>query len=206
MGIDGATESSGEQEEVGRISRQPIYRGRIVDLSVDTVRFPGGSTGTLELITHPGASAVLPFVDFPLAADPRIILVHQYRYAAGGRLYEVPAGIPNDQDEPWVDCARRELSEETGLAADEMRYLSCILTTPGFTDERIHLFAATGMRPTPANRDHDEFIEVVEVRRSRALEWIRRGEITDAKTVATLLFASAFLDTVWDDRREAPPR
>lgn len=206
MDIEGGTASSGEQAEVGRISRQPIYRGRIVDLSVDTVRFPGGSTGTLELIKHPGASAVLPFVDSPLAVDPKIILVHQYRYAAGGRLYEVPAGIPKSQDEPWVDCARRELSEEAGLAADEMRYLSCILTTPGFTDERIHLFAATGMRPTPVNRDHDEFIEVVEVRRSRALEWIRRGEITDAKTIATLLFASAFLDTVWDEGREAPAR
>jgi len=114
--------------------------------------------------------------------------------------------MPESPEESWADCARRELAEETGLVAGEMRYLSSIITTPGFTDERIHLFAATGLHPTDKSPDHDEFIDVVEVPLSQALDWIRSGEITDAKTMATLLFASSFLGFVWEERRMAPAR
>ncbi len=190
----------------GLLARKHIYSGRIVRLSLDTVCFPDGGIGEFEIVTHSGASAILPFVDPPNDPDPRIILVHQYRYAVGGLLYEVPAGMPNSPEESWVSCARRELVEETGFEACEIRYLSSVLTTPGFTDERIHLFAATDLHPRKGDRDSDEFLDVVRPRFSEALEGIRTGEIVDAKSISVLLFVSAFLGTVWKENRKAPPR
>lgn len=188
------------------LERREVYSGRIVRLSVDRVRFPDGKEGELELIRHPGASAVVPFLDDPADPDPRILLVHQYRYAAGGRLYEVPAGMPDGPDEPWDTCARRELEEETGRIARDVRYLTRIFTTPGFTDEVIHLFGATGLEQGTRAHDHDEYMDVLEMPLSRAIEGIRRGRITDAKSVSALLFCHAFLSTVWGERRSAPAR
>jgi len=193
-------------DEVGRIARKPVYSGRIVNLSVDRVRFPGGSEGELELVTHPGASAVLPFLDSPDAPDPRVLLLRQYRYAAGGTIWEVPAGMPDGDDEDWESCARRELLEETGYEAGDIRYLTRIFTTPGFTDEVIHLFAATDLEEGEFNRDHDEFIEVVALPFSEVMEMVGRGEVIDAKSLATLLFAASFLGAVWGERRSPPPR
>lgn len=177
----------------GRLARRPVHRGRIVDLSVDTVRFPDGSTGELELIRHRGASAVLPFLDPPSAADPRVLLVRQYRYAASGYLYEIPAGMRDAEDEDWDACARRELEEETGRRAGALRYLTRIFTTPGFTDEVIRLYAAWDLADGETRRDHDEFMEVVEVPFSRALEWVRDGTIQDCKSAATIQYAALFL-------------
>lgn len=192
--------------DAGLVSREPVYDGRIVHLSLDTVRFPGGETGMLEMVSHPGASAVVPFLDPPLDADPRIVLVHQYRYAAGGLLYEVPAGMASSSEEPWAQCARRELAEETGYEASDMRYLGRIFTTPGFTDEQIHLFAAHGLRSGAVSRDPDEFLEVVTLRLSEGVEGIRLGTIVDGKSVAALLLASSFRDSLWEANREPPAR
>lgn len=202
-------ERSGALEDlsdVGLVSRKPVYDGRIVRLTLDTVRFPGGDTGTLEMVRHSGASAVVPFLDSPADEDPRVVLVHQYRYAAGGLLYEVPAGMPASRSESWIDCARRELTEETGFEASELRYLGRIFTTPGFTDEVIHLFAATGLRPGATNRDADEFLDVVTLPLSEALQGIRRGEIVDAKSVAALLLSASFLSSLWEENRQPPVR
>ncbi len=190
----------------GRLAREEIYSGRILTLTRDTVRLPSGERGTFEHVSHPGAAAVLPFVDLPTAPDPRVVLIHQYRYSAGGNLREIPAGIPDSPTEGWEACARRELAEETGYEAGEMRYLTGLLTTPGFTNERIHLFAGAGLVERAPRRDHDECIEVVVVPLSRALEWIRRGLLVDAKSVAALLFARAFLVSVWEEDRSPPPR
>lgn len=198
--------ASSDGTGAGRISRREVHRGRIVDLSVDTVRFPGGSTGELELIRHPGASAVVPFLDAPEEADPRIVLVHQYRYATGGLIWEVPAGMPDSPGEGWEACARRELAEETGFLAGTMHYLTRIYTTPGFTDEVIHLFAATDLREGTVARDHDEFMEVIPLRLSRALRMIRDGEIVDGKSVAALMVAASFLLELGVERRTAPAR
>lgn len=192
--------------EAGRIGRKEIHSGRIVRLSLDSVRFPGGGKGELEFIRHRGAAAVLPFLDHPTDPDPRILMVRQYRYAAGGHLYEIPAGMPEGGYEPWEVCARRELAEETGCRTGRLRYLGRIFTTPGFTDEVIHLFAAADLREGEVDRDDDEFIEVGSLRLSRALEAVRAGIIVDAKTVATLLFAGQFLPGVWEEAAEAPPR
>lgn len=169
-----------------------IHSGRVVRLSIDEVRFPDGSTGELEMIRHSGAAAVLPVLDDLPHPDPRIILIHQFRHAAGGFIYEVPAGRPEIPGEDWEVCARRELEEETGYTAGRLTRLSSILTTPGFTDERIHLFIATGLEQGKVARDIDEFMDPVVLPLSRALEMIRRGEIEDAKTICTLLLASRF--------------
>ena len=176
----------------GRLSGRVVHDGRVVHLSVDRVRFPDGSEGRLELIRHPGAAAVVPFVDPPESTDPAILLLRQYRYASGGYLYEVPAGLPQGPDEAWAECARREMEEETGYTAARIDYLTRIFTTPGFTNEVIHLFVATGLSSGNAALDPDEFITVQAFPFSRALEMVRTGEIVDCKTVAALLFTAAF--------------
>jgi ADP-ribose pyrophosphatase len=177
----------------GRISRRTVHQGRIVDLGIDTVRFPDGSTGELEMIHHSGAAAVLPVLDDPAGPDPHVVLVRQYRYASGGYLYEVPAGRPDRPGEPWEEVARRELREETGLTAAVLRPLTAVWTTPGFTDERIHLFLATGLSAGETRYDADEFMETVTMPFSEALEKVRDGAIQDAKTVCTLLYAAGFV-------------
>lgn len=189
----------------GLVSRKMVHDGRIVRLSLDTVRFPDGESGTLEMVDHPGASLVVPFVDPPTSEDPRILLLRQYRYAAGGELFEVPAGMPAADDESWAACARRELTEETGRTAGDLRYLTRIHTTPGFTNEVIHLFAAAELGEGVAQPDRDEYLEVVVVRFGEALARIREGGITDSKSIAAILFFTAF-PGVWDERREPPRR
>ena len=185
--------SNGKQHTPGHISSREIHDGRIVHLSIDTVRFPDGSTGKLEMIRHSGAAAVLPLLGSRDDADPRILLIRQYRYASGGYLLEVPAGRPDAPGEDWEVCARRELEEETGYTAGRLTPMQGIFTTPGFTDEFIHLFLAEELRPGDTAFDHDEFIEPVEMPLSAALEAVRSGEISDAKTVTALLYASTFL-------------
>ena len=182
-----------DKTEPGLIERKPIHKGRIVDLSMDTVRFPNGKEGQLEMIRHSGASAVLPVLSDLDADDPQVLLIKQYRYAAGGYLLEVPAGRPDKEGEDWEVCARRELQEETGLTAEQLLELTTIYTTPGFTDEQIHLFVAIGLTNGDNSLDEDEFLETVTLPMSEALRMVRDGEITDAKTICTLLYAAGFL-------------
>lgn len=177
----------------GRLSSRPIFDGRIVKLSVDTVRFPDGSVGELEIIRHPGAAAVLPVLGSLPDPDPWVLLLRQYRYASGGALYEVPAGLPLGTEESWEECARRELLEETGYRAGRLQPLTRIYTTPGFTDEVIHLFLATELEKGESRRDADEFIELERMRFSEALELVRSSKLVDCKSVACILYASAFV-------------
>jgi len=174
-----------------RIGTQRISTGRIFNLDVDQVRFPDGSVGEMEIVRHPGASAVLPFLTDPAGDDPQVLLLKQYRYAVDGYLYEVPAGRLEPGEAP-VDCARRELQEETGCRAEHFALLTSIHTTPGFTDELIHLFMATGLTRGASNREADEFLEVETLPLSRVLAMIERGEITDAKTIVTVLYAAGY--------------
>ena len=168
-----------------------MYDGRVIDLDVDTVRFPNGTVGDLEMIRHPGASAVVPFLSDPAGGDPEILLIRQYRYAAEQYLYEVPAGRLDPGEEPAA-CARRELREETGCEAERVEHLITIFTTPGFTDERIHLFMAVGLTRGEVAREADEFIEVETMPLSQALSLIERGVIQDAKTALAVLYAAGF--------------
>jgi ADP-ribose pyrophosphatase len=173
------------------LSSERLYTGRIVNLDRDTVRFPDDSTGRLEMLRHPGASAVVPFLDDPRGADPRVLLIRQFRHAADGFIWEVPAGRLDAGEAP-ESCARRELEEETGMRAGTLERLTTIYTTPGFTDERIHLFLAHGLVQGEQRRETDEFMEVHPLRWSAVLELVRRGEIQDAKTLTSLLFVQCF--------------
>lgn len=175
----------------GQIATRRLHTGRIIQLDVDTVRFPDGSTAELDMVRHPGASAVVPFLSDPAGDDPQVLLIKQYRYAAGGYLYEIPAGRLDPGEDP-ADCARRELKEETGCTAEHVEQLTTIFTTPGFCDEQIHLFLAAGLTRGEHHREHDEFLEVEPVPLSRALALVESGEIRDAKTVAGVLFAAGF--------------
>jgi ADP-ribose pyrophosphatase len=174
-----------------QIGSRRIYTGRVINLDMDRVRFPDGSSGELEIVRHPGASAVLPFLGNPAGTDPEMLLIRQYRYAAECYLYEIPAGRLNAGESPET-CARRELIEETGCSAEQVLFLTSMYTTPGFTDERIHLFVASGLSRGEAQREADEFIEVVTMPMSRALKMVERGEIQDAKTALGLLYAAGF--------------
>ncbi len=191
-----ADKQGGHDAEVidpGMISSRTIHDGRIVHLSIDDVRFPDGSQGQLEFIRHSGASAVLPVMSDPAGDDPQILLIRQYRYAAGGYMLEIPAGRPSEKGEDWEVCARRELEEETGMVAGKLQYLTAIYTTPGFTDEKIHLYMATDLTVGTTNLDADEFLTPVLMPMSEALEKVRTGEINDGKTMCAILFAAGFL-------------
>ncbi len=157
------------------------------------MRFPNGQKGELEMIRHPGAAAVVPVLTADGSDDPQILLIRQYRYAADGPIWEVPAGRLEKGESPEA-CARRELLEEPGATAKRWDALTTIYTTPGFTDERIHLFTARDLEVNPqeTRREADEFMEVKPVSVRRAIEMIRDGEIVDAKTVVAVLFYAGF--------------
>jgi ADP-ribose pyrophosphatase len=176
-----------------RIASRRIYSGRVLDLDMDTVRFPNGQQGELEMIRHPGASAVIPVLSADDADDPQLLLIRQYRYAAGGPIWEVPAGRLEKGESPET-CAKRELLEETGATAGRWDRLTTIYTTPGFTDERIHLFAARDLvvKEQETRREPDEFMELKPTSVSQALAMIKDGEIVDGKTVVAVLFYAGF--------------
>lgn len=183
---------SENDDEPGLLKREEVHEGRLLKLSLDTVRFPDGSTGELEMIRHPGASAILPVLGSLDEPDPEVLLLRQYRYASGGWLWEVPAGMP-EGDEPWEECAARELEEETGRRAETLERMTRIYTTPGFCDEVIRLYVASGLSEGRMSRDEDEFLEVERVRFSEAVEMVRDGRIVDCKSVATILWARCFV-------------
>lgn len=176
---------------LGKISGRRSYTGRIIAVDTDTVRFPDGSTGELDMIRHPGASAVVPFLSDPEGEDPQLLLIKQYRYAAEQYLYEVPAGRLEPGEDPR-DCAIRELREEAGCTARQMEFLTTIYTTPGFTDERIHLYMATGLERGDTAHEADEFMTVETMSLSEALRLIEQGSISDGKTVVAILFAAGY--------------
>jgi len=175
----------------GRVSSERKYTGKVIDLDVDEVRFPDGTTGSLEMVRHPGASAVVPMLSDAAGEDPQLLLIRQYRYAAEGFLYEIPAGRLERGEAP-EHCARRELREETGCAAERCDHLFTMYTTPGFTDEKIHVYLATGITRGTSAREGDEFIETETVPMTRALAMIERGEIADAKTALAILYVAGF--------------
>lgn len=175
----------------GTVSSRRVFDGRVVTLNVDQVRFPDGRIGEQEIIRHSGASVVVPFLSDPHGEDPQLLLVRQYRYATNGYLYELPAGRPNAGETP-AECAARELREETGCVAEHLEPLASGYTTPGFTDEKLHLFVAYGITRHETQFDPDEFVEAYPVTMSKALEMVRTGEIEDLKTAFGILFVAGF--------------
>jgi ADP-ribose pyrophosphatase len=163
------------------LSRRPIHRGRVLDIGIERARLPNGVTTDLEIVRHPGAAAVVP-----INADGSVLLIRQYRYAAGGFLWEIPAGTLEPGEEPRV-CALRELVEEAGVRAGELIDLGEVVPVPGYSTERISLFAARGLSPASQKLDRDELIE--EIRRVPAEEVARMladGTLIDAKSCVAL--------------------
>lgn len=174
-----------------RVATRRVYQGRLLTVDVDTVRAPDESLLELEMVRHPGAAAVVPLLSDRESPDPQVLLLRQYRYAAGGPIWEVPAGVLEPGESP-EGCARRELLEETGARAERMEHLITIFTTPGFTDEKIHLFVATGISTGEPKPMSDEFLEVEARPLSRVLEMVRDQEIVDAKSIVALLYLAGF--------------
>jgi ADP-ribose pyrophosphatase len=160
---------------------KPRFRVRV---QTERVTLPNGNAVELDIVHHPGASAVVPFV-----SATQVLLIRQYRFAAGGTLLEVPAG-KLDPGEPPTECAARELEEEAGCRAGRLVELGCIWTTPGFTDERIHLYAAFDLEEVPHRHDPDEVIEPVRMSLDEALGLVWSGELSDAKSSLALLHAA----------------
>ena len=163
---------------------KPVGKGGWLKLVSEDVTLPNGRRTQLDVIRHPGASAVVPFLD-----DDEVLLIQQYRHAAGGTIWEVPAGKLDPGEAPEV-CAARELEEETGYRAGSLVALGSILTTPGFTDERIHLFEASDLEASTQRLEGDEVIELVPMPLGAALELIWTGQMVDGKSVVALLKAA----------------
>ncbi len=160
-----------------------IYRGRALTLNEERVTFPDGQQEVLEIVRHPGGAGTLALDD-----DGRVCLIYQYRYAAGGWLWEIPAGRLETGEEPQA-CAQRELAEEAGLHASRWQCLATLLPSPGICDERIYLFIARGLSPVPTAHEFGEYIEVHWLPLDDALARICAAEIVDAKTVIALQHA-----------------
>jgi len=166
-----------------RQSTERVYSGRLLKIDRDRVLLPNGGTTDLEMVRHPGAAAVVPFV-----SDDEILLVRQFRYAAQGFIYEVPAGTLNAGEAPEA-CAAREVQEEVGHQAGRLEHLASIYTTPGFTDEVIHLYIGRDLTPVPQQLDHDEVLTVERLRFAEAIAMIRDGRLVDSKSICALLLA-----------------
>lgn len=179
------------EEELRRIGGETVFEGRLLRVRRDRIQLPDGSEAEREVVRHPGAAAVLPLLRPHRSGGTgvSVVLLRQYRYAVGERIWEVPAGTLEPGESPR-ECAVRELREETGLEAGSLRPLSALLTSPGFTDERVHLFVATGLRRGASSPEAEELIETERLPVRRALEMVDGGEIVDAKTVCLLLWAA----------------
>ena len=170
------------------LDRRTVYSGKVLAVGVDRLRLPDGGTTELEVIRHSGASVVVPVTD-----DGEVLLVRQYRYATGGWLLEAPAG-KLAPDEPPEACAARELEEETGWRAAELVPLGAVWSSPGFTDELLHLFLARDLRPGTQALEEAELLTVERLPLDEVTARARDGRITDGKTVCAVLRAAAALD------------
>jgi ADP-ribose pyrophosphatase len=161
-----------------------LYHGKIFDVVLEKVTLPNGAIKDREVVRHPGAAAMVPILD-----DGKVVLIRQYRHAVGEFLWEIPAGTLEPDEDP-IECAGRELAEETGYEASSFDKLAEILPAPGYTDEHIHIFLATGLRSVEQKLEDDEVLQARPSPFDTALEMIKKGEIQDAKTITGLLLAS----------------
>ena len=167
-----------------------LYQGRVFKLLRENVTLENGVTVDLDIIRHPGAAAAVP-----VFKGNRLILVRQYRHATGKFIWEIPAGTLEPDESP-LECAVRELAEETGYQADKWENIGLITPLPGYSDESIHIFLAQDLVPAVQNLDKDEILEAHEIGLKEAVEMIHKGDIIDAKTVAGLFMALGRLDVV----------
>ena len=175
-----------------QINTSKVYEGRLLHVHRDEVRLPDGNTSVREYIKHPGAVVVLPLTD-----AGEIILERQHRYPLGRDFIELPAG-KIDPGEATIECARRELLEETGYVARDWRYVTTVYPCIGYADERLVYYLASGLEYHGHQRDVDEFLEVFSVPLDKALEMIRTGEISETKTVVGLFWLEKLTIGSWD--------
>ena len=171
-------------EEFKRLNRELVYKGSIIDFYKDTVLVPNGNTVHWDFIGHKGAAAVVPVLP-----DGKLLMVRQYRNALDRYTWEIPAGGRNGVDEPYIDCAFRELEEETGYRTEKenLEFLLSLRTTVAFCNEKIEVYVAKGLVKTQQNLDEDEFINVKAFTVEELLEMIYSGEMEDSKTVSAIL-------------------
>jgi len=171
-----------------RISSEIIYKGKIINLRVDDVELPNGKPAKREVVEYAGAVAVVPINE-----KNEVLMVRQYRYSVDKLLLEVPAGKIEEGEDPQASAVR-ELAEETGYRAREMKLLFSFYSTPGFTNEKMHVYLARGLTYKGVNPDEDEFIEVSPIPLQTALGMIDSGEICDAKSIIGVLAAKREMD------------
>lgn len=174
-----------------KIDGKVMYDGNFITVCKDNVRLPDGSTSTREYLTHPGAVAVLALLD-----NGKLVMERQFRYPLHREFIELPAGKIDDQ-EHILDCAQRELLEETGYVAREWIHLTTAWPCIGYADERMEYFLARGLSHQGSQLDEGEFLEVFELSLAEALEWVRAGKIDDSKTIIGLFWLDKVLNGGW---------
>lgn len=170
------------------ISEKHIYSGNIISIKLATVALPDGRQATRDIVNHPGASAVIP-----LNENGELYMVRQYRKPLNEVSLEIPAGRLDPGEDPLL-CAKRELGEETGFTAGRMTHLASIHSTPGFSDEVIHLYAATALCAGESHTDTDEFISTEKYSVEELVSMVQKGDITDAKSIIGILFADRIIN------------
>jgi ADP-ribose pyrophosphatase len=170
-----------------RAKRTDVYRGRLINLGLETIDLPGDLELELEIVRHPGGAVIVA-----VNADKDVCLIRQYRYAVGGNIWELPAGTI-DREETPLQTAKRELEEEAGVRAKQWRDLGTIWPSPGYCDEILYLYLAQELEITTAKHNSDELIEVHWLPLETALVMAHENEIRDAKTVAGLFYTNRLL-------------
>ncbi len=173
-----------EEKTVGK---KQIYNGNIIKVECLTVTLPNGEERTRDLVLHPGASVIIP-----VSVDNELYMVRQYRKPIEKVSLEIPAGKLDAGEDPET-CARRELKEETGLTAKNMKHVISIHSTPGFCNEVLHMFLATGLEEGESSADEDEFISCEKIKIDKLVDMIFRHEITDAKSIIGILIAEKYI-------------
>lgn len=159
-----------------------VFKGRLLKVFVKKVRLPNGYLATFEIIKHPGAALVVPFL-----SKDKLIMLRQLRPVIGSYIYELPAGTIDKGESP-LECARREIVEETGYSAGSMKRLGSIYPVPGYSTEKIIIYKAEGLRVRHRHAEKDEIIELKVLTKSAIGRLFKTGKITDAKTIAALAF------------------
>ncbi len=166
-----------------------IHKGRVFELIRENITLGNGFTMDIDLIRHPGASAIVPFLD-----DGTIVMIRQYRHAIGKYIWEIPAGTLDKNESP-LDCAKRELTEETGFIASDWTKLGEITPLPAYSNERIHIYLAKTLTSATQNLDDDEMLEIHKIKWDRVMQMLSKGEIQDGKTISALCLAKLKLES-----------
>ena len=167
-------------------NRKTVFRGNALTLNLEQVIYPDGTSGTLEVVRHPGGSAIAAFNE-----KNEICLIRQYRYAADGWIWEIPAGRIEQREKP-LETAKRELSEEAGVSARMWSSIGIICPSPGICDERIYLYMASDLTLSSVTHEDEEFIEIHWIPIGEAISWIKNGKIIDAKTIIALYNSQSY--------------